>query len=162
MLGGQSQQYKEMYEDAMDVAKKHLFFRPLTDDSADILLSGMAFAVGKSAVHLKPETQHLTCFAGGMVAIAAKLFERPDELDIGRKLTEGCVWAYNSTPTGIMPEVFRAISCQDESDCTWDPRILYNALEDDDRPLYELQQRAREEGIIPGMLSINNKRYHLR
>ena len=162
MLGGQSQQYKEMYASSMDVAKKHLFFRPLTTENADILLSGMAFATGKRAVHLKPETQHLACFAGGMLAIGAKIFERPDELDIGRKLTEGCIWAYNSTPTGIMPEAFRAISCGGKSDCTWDPRLMYNSEVDDGRPLYELQERAREEGLIPGMFSITNKRYHLR
>lgn len=162
MLGGRSPQYKDMYTKAMEVAKKYLFFRPLTNDSADILLSGLAHVTGETAINLRAEGQHLTCFVGGMVAIGAKIFNRPNELEIGKKLTEGCIWAYRSTPTGIMPEIFRAIPCESHSDCTWTPRVWYDSGEDDQTPIAVLEEKARKKNKVPGFLSITDKRYHLR
>ncbi|KAK2745411.1 phosphatidylinositol-3,5-bisphosphate 5-phosphatase [Myotisia sp. PD_48] len=163
MLGGRTPQYRKMYEKAMDVAKQHMFFRPLTKDGDDILLSGLVHVLGKSTVQLQPETQHLTCFVGGMVAMGAKIFDRPGELEIGKKLTEGCIWAYRNTPTGIMPEIFRAYPCEDEeSDCIWDPRIWFN-IEENESP-QELLDRAKEQGqvLMPGFQNIPSKSYHLR
>ena len=46
LLGGGilMEQYKRLYEFAMDTAIRHLLFRPMTPDNADILLSGTATA----------------------------------------------------------------------------------------------------------------------
>src|SRR5690625_4350810 len=103
MLGGQSAQYRKMYEDSMETAKKYLLFRPATVDADDILISGSVRASGgmKKPV-LNPGGQHLTCFVGGMVGIGAKIFNRPEEVSVARKLTDGCIWAYENTPTGVM------------------------------------------------------------
>ncbi|KAK2877217.1 hypothetical protein FQN49_001341 [Arthroderma sp. PD_2] len=163
MLGGRSSQYRQMYEKAMDVAKKHMFFRPLTEDGDDILFSGTVRAMSRSTITLEPESQHLTCFAGGMLAIGAKIFDRPDELDLGRKLVEGCIWAYNSMPAGVMPESFRAVQCMDEHPgCIWNPREWLNSDEDNQQPLEVLRQQAKEQGIFPGFKLISDPKYHLR
>ncbi|KAI1951321.1 hypothetical protein LOZ12_005635 [Ophidiomyces ophidiicola] len=164
MLGGQMPQYKEMYEAAMEVAKTHLFFRPRTATGEDILISGTAFAASKSMIDLKPEGQHLTCFSGGMVAIASKIFSLPKDLEIGRKLTEGCVWAYRNMPSGIMPEFFTAVPCDQKlhPKCTWTPRLWFHSEKDEKLTSGELAKKAREQGLIPGFLKIDNKEYHLR
>lgn len=54
---------------------------------------------------------HLTCFVGGMYALGSKVFNRPGDLDHARRLTNGCVWAYNITATGVMPEHFSVRRC---------------------------------------------------
>ncbi|KMU78017.1 alpha-mannosidase IC [Coccidioides immitis RMSCC 3703] len=164
MLGAQSSEYKEMYEVAMEVARKRLFFRPRTAAGEDILISGAAYAVGKSIVHLKPEGQHLTCFAGGMVALASKIFDIPNDLEIGKKLTEGCLWAYRSMPSGVMPEIFTAVACNETEDpsCTWSPRFWFHTKDDERMTTGELEKKAQKQGLIPGFLKIDNAQYHLR
>jgi mannosyl-oligosaccharide alpha-1,2-mannosidase len=162
LLGGRSSQYKEMYEKAIEVAKKELFFRPRTPHGDDILLSGQV-TVGVEDTHtLLAEGQHLTCFVGGMVAMAAKIFNRPDEVEIGRKLTEGCVWAYNSTATGIMPENFVTEPCINNTDCSWSPRLWYQSPEYEHLMDHELERKGRNQGMIPGFLSVWDRRYLLR
>ena len=41
-----------------------------------------------------------------MLAIGAKILDRPKDLEVAIKLGETCYWAYNSTSTGIGPEDF--------------------------------------------------------
>jgi mannosyl-oligosaccharide alpha-1,2-mannosidase len=109
LLGAATDQYRNMYTTMMDVAKEYLFFKPMNKNNLDILISGSVQIDENGEVRLKPEGQHLSCFVGGLVAIGSKVFERPDDLEVGRKLTEGCVWAYESTETGIMPEIFMTV-----------------------------------------------------
>ncbi|EEP80008.1 hypothetical protein UREG_04850 [Uncinocarpus reesii 1704] len=164
MLGGQSSQYREMYETAMEVARKHLLFRPRTSTGEDILISGTAHVASKSTTNLNPEGQHLTCFSGGMIALAAKIFDLPGDLEIGRKLTEGCIWAYRSMPSGIMPEIFTAVPCAEDEDsqCTWSPRFWFRTEDDEKMTTAELEKKAEDQGLIPGFLRVNNAQYHLR
>ncbi|KAF2685562.1 glycoside hydrolase family 47 protein [Lentithecium fluviatile CBS 122367] len=133
LLGGLVPKYKTMYEKSVEVVKKHLIFRPMLPNGEDILMSGKLFvpsAENSTKVgDLQPENAHLTCFAGGMFAMGAKLFDRPDDLEIAKKLTEGCIWSYNMTGTGIMPEVFDAVACEDREHCTWN-ETLYNEVLD--------------------------------
>lgn len=126
LLGGLTDQYKRLYEIAMAPIKKHIFFRPMTPENKDILMSGSAH-VDSAGVISEPQMQHLACFTGGMVGIGAKMFER-DELAIARKLTDGCIWAYNSTQTGIMPEMFRVVSCKGPGQCEWNEERWWRAV----------------------------------
>lgn len=64
-----------------------------------------------------------------MFAIGAKIFNRPDELDLAEKLTKGCIWAYHSTATGIMPEEFTALPCEDPTSCAWNETKWWDALD---------------------------------
>ncbi|CAK7198551.1 hypothetical protein SEUCBS139899_001214 [Sporothrix eucalyptigena] len=115
LLGGRDDTYRSMYIKAADAARQHLLFRPMIPDpdarGNDILMSGTVLSGGRASVDLVPEGQHLTCFAGGMFALGGKLFDRPADVDVGRKLTQGCIWAYNSFPTGLMPETFDLVPC---------------------------------------------------
>lgn len=122
LLGGLEDKYQKMYEMAIEASKKYLFFRPMLPDNRDILLSGSVTVKGESDGDdfvLQPEGTHLTCFVGGMLAIGAKIFDRSSDLDLARKVTDGCVWAYEATTTGIMPEHYLAVPCRNGVQCTW-------------------------------------------
>ncbi|KAF2025403.1 seven-hairpin glycosidase [Setomelanomma holmii] len=166
LLGGHSNQYRTLYEGAIETAKKHLFFRPMIPQKQNILISGTVRTGKLGTTKLDPEGQHLTCFAGGMVAMGAKIFDHPHDLDIARKLVDGCIWAYDSMPTGIMPETFKAIPCYGEDDCTWSTERWhaaakkgYNGDSADDT---DVQDIVKERGLQPGFASINDPRFLLR
>lgn len=135
LLGGHADQYKNMYERAANAITESLIFKPMTIDNRDILISGtmkvtVNISSGGFIYNLYPELEHLTCFAGGMFAMAGKIFNRPGDIDIGRKLTDGCVWAYESTTTGIMPEMLTAMECEKrEGDCPWNQTAYWRSLD---------------------------------
>jgi mannosyl-oligosaccharide alpha-1,2-mannosidase len=54
---------------------------------------------------LQPEQQHLSTFAGGMFGLGAKLLGRRKDMATAIALTDGAVWAYASTASGLMPEI---------------------------------------------------------
>jgi len=133
LLGGLEDKYRILYEQAIDVASEKLLYRPMTPNNDDILFSGewRAFSEmdGTPNGTLHPEAQHLACFVGGMYGLGAKLFNRPNDLELAIKLTEGCVWAYNSTATGIMPEGSELFPCEDKDNCEWDEAKYWDALD---------------------------------
>ncbi|KAH0556359.1 hypothetical protein GP486_005715, partial [Trichoglossum hirsutum] len=129
LLGGQ-EQYRRMYEKSVEAAKRHIFFRPMTPTGRDILISGSISASDEGPHSLIPDGEHLGCFTGGMLAMGAKIFEREEDLAVGTKLTEGCVWAYESTASGIMPEHFTLIPCQTK-DCAWNETRWLEAIASD-------------------------------
>ncbi|KAJ9647056.1 hypothetical protein H2199_002042 [Coniosporium tulheliwenetii] len=135
LLGGREDKYRTMYEKAIDAVKEKLLFRPMVPGGNDILFAG-SYNTGyppgageKPAPWLDAEGAHLTCFAGGMFALGAKVFEREEDLDIAAKLTEGCIWAYNATNSGIMPEQFFVVSCEDRKSCQWNETKWWEILD---------------------------------
>lgn len=161
LLGGLSKQYRTMYEDFVEVAKKYLFFRPMTVGDLDILISGMVNKFGVDKPRLNPKLEHLTCFTGGMLAIAGKIFNRPGDVEDGRKLADGCVWAYRSTLTGIMPESFRAVPCESREVCKWDENLWFKAINAQQEPDV-IKQQIKARQLSPGFSHIHDKRYLLR
>ena len=140
LLSGRAAQYKSLYLSSVATIKEHLLFRPMTPDNADILVSGAVKATinhtSQAVVReLVPENEHLTCFAGGMFALGGKLFNKPEDVEIGKKLTEGCVWAYESTATGLMPEAFTLARCEGAKNategCEWDEESYGRQLDPD-------------------------------
>ena len=166
LLGGLSRQYRTMYEDAMDAVRKKLMFRPMTRDGRDILSVG-TFSMASNHVIIGTPTArkttmvyegtHLTCFAGGMFAIGAKIFDIPSDLDIAKKLTDGCIWAYESTTTGIMPEIFEVVPCESITDCAWNETRWREAL-DPDRKRREQQARLFNENRRANLERTANQR----
>lgn len=125
LLGGLEAKYRSMHEKTVAAVKKHLLFRPMVKDEADILFSAKA-KVSTDATRPLPErinreyeVTHLTCFLGGMFAMGAKIFESEEDLEVGRRLTDGCVWAYSSMPAGIMAEYAQITPCADANACPW-------------------------------------------
>jgi mannosyl-oligosaccharide alpha-1,2-mannosidase len=138
LLGGLNDQYESMYKYAMDAVRDRLLFRPMTKDGRDVLFVGAMkeSKIPEGKEHVKTlgegmqyEGQHLTCFAGGMFAIGARIFGIKGDLEIAQKLTDGCVWAYESTATGIMPEVFHLVPCPYRDDCAWNETRWWEALD---------------------------------
>lgn len=171
LLGGLTSQYKEMYLAALAPIKKHIFFRPMLPDNADVLISGSARAIaGDVAAQYKG--QHLGCFTGGMVGIGAKIFDSPADMEIARKLVDGCIWAYNHTQTGIMPEVFFMHPCKDPENCKWDAAAYHKDIisetpsDPHSRQIEDKTQQAqylmKENRIPEGFTQISDSRYILR
>ncbi|ORY09726.1 glycosyl hydrolase family 47-domain-containing protein [Clohesyomyces aquaticus] len=133
LLGGQVEKYRTMYEKSIETVKQNLIFRPMLPNNDDILFSG-ALSVPptkpeKGKGEFQAESAHLTCFAGGMFAMGAKIFDRKEDLEIAAKLTEGCVWSYNMTSTGIMPEAFIAVPCENTKQCEWNQTKYWAVLD---------------------------------
>jgi mannosyl-oligosaccharide alpha-1,2-mannosidase len=124
LVGGVLPMYESMYRDAMDTAIRHNLFRPMTPDEADILVAGAVRIVSEAGqpnrVTLEPKGEHLTCFAGGMMTLGGRLMQNDTHVDLGRKLTDGCIWTYKALPSGIMPELFHMSPCASRASCSWD------------------------------------------
>ena len=124
LIGGRDDedQVKTMYDLAMTTAINNIFFQPMIPDNKDILMSGAVTVDSNNRIRLNPQGQHLGCYTGAMVAIGAKIFEKPEQMNTARKLVDGCVWAYDSMPSGIMPEQFSMVPCEMNSNCQWDEK----------------------------------------
>lgn len=170
MLGGLVDQPRKMYEIVMEIAKKYLFFRPLTPGNEDILISGELRAVADGRVDLISKGQHLGCFVGGMVGIGSRIFSRPDDLEIAKKLTNGCVWAYASQVTGIAPEVFTVINCRPDDDCEWSDEKWHQAVQEvnihEKTPGKTMDEMVhltiQNDHLAPGFTHLQDRRYILR
>ena len=124
LIGGRDDedQIKTMYDLAMTTAINNIFFQPMIPDNKDVLMSGAVTVDSNNRIRLNPQGQHLGCYTGAMVAIGAKIFEKPEQMNTARKLVDGCVWAYDSMPSGIMPEQFSMVPCEMNSNCQWDEK----------------------------------------
>ena len=140
LLGGLSSQYESMYKDAITTVKEKLIFRPMTKTNRDIRFAGtwkrdlLEPSPGQDKDfkdHFEYEAQHLTCFAGGMFALGAKIFQLDEDLELARQLTDGCVWAYEATATGVMPELFHLTPCDAGQPCIWNETRWWQFVESD-------------------------------
>lgn len=163
LLGGQDLIYRKMYEKSMDTAIKHTLFRPSTPENWDMLSPGFVRVEGSSQF-LDPQLQHLGCYAGGMFALGGKLFQNQEHVKIGRKITDTCVWAYKSSPAGIMPEVSRLLECTNTTTCEWDEKAWQEAAQSRSEKDHEEDphQNIANLRLPSGFTSINDRRYLLR
>lgn len=118
LTGGLVPIYETMYRVSAQVIINELLYRPMLPDDHRILFLG-EYHDDRDPKFLS-ESQHLTCFAGGMFGLAARTFGLEAHGDIGDQLARGCGWAYGSFPTGVMPEIFDLIACESISGCIWD------------------------------------------
>jgi mannosyl-oligosaccharide alpha-1,2-mannosidase len=182
LLNNSIADYRSMYLNALDPIKQHLLSRPMTPTNEDILFPQTYRAYKDNAAAL-PQMQHLSCFAGGMFAQGSRLFSRPADLETARRITNGCIWAYNATATGIMPEHFFFLPCVSSSSssasaapCIWNETAWRAALWDDSHhdPLFQQRnhRKMRLDDRIDhavnhtdcprGMTSLSNREYRLR
>ncbi|EXJ58355.1 hypothetical protein A1O7_05780 [Cladophialophora yegresii CBS 114405] len=161
LLGRQTDLYKTMWKAASEQIKEHLLFRPAIPNTnrTDVLFSGTAVKVpDREYITLETKVQHLACFAGGIFALASRIFEEPQDLKLATQLTNGCVWAYLNTPTGIMPESFSVMRCPHE-----DPRECeeaYRVLEGHGQPV--CLNGVCTDMLPPGFLEVSDPTYRLR
>jgi mannosyl-oligosaccharide alpha-1,2-mannosidase len=131
LLGGQLDNYKTMFEKAMDAANNKLIYRiMIPNEKRELLAAGdLSVSPYTTSPFMAHYVTHLTCFAGGMFAMGAKIFDRPADLEIAAKLTDGCVWAYESTATGIMAEKMQAVACDSRKSCPWNETKWWEAVD---------------------------------
>ncbi|KAK4230316.1 glycoside hydrolase [Podospora fimiseda] len=106
LFSGAEPKYLALTRNFLSAAKKYLLFRPFVPQNDDILMAGNRNVdiQTNNPYPIDPETEHLACFIGGTYALAGRLLSSPEDVSVGAKLTRGCVYAYKSFPTGIMPE----------------------------------------------------------
>ncbi|KAK2058397.1 family 47 glycosyl hydrolase [Colletotrichum caudatum] len=122
LLGGLDKTYEKMYVASMAIVEQHLLFRPMTEDNVDILFAGDAQVHPDRVDHIA-ETQHSSCFAGGMLGLGGKLFAIDSHVELGNRLARGCAWAYDAMPAGVMPEISNMMACFSTMEqCPWDER----------------------------------------
>lgn len=166
LLGDTQSIYGDMYLKSMRAAREHLLYRPMTPKGDDVLFFGNAQVTrtnGKMDVKLDTEATHLTCFAGGMLALGGRLFADDEHLAVAGRLTRGCVWAYASTPTGVMPELAHLQACPspDGDPCPWsDARWHEGVIARSSRA--DVKKTVADERLPPGFTSIPDRRYILR
>ncbi|OCK78404.1 glycoside hydrolase family 47 protein [Lepidopterella palustris CBS 459.81] len=163
LLGGQEPVYRKLYERSMEVVENHMLFRPMLPGGEDVLISGDVKVLGGKPV-LDPEGQHLTCFAGGMFALAGRLFDYKHHVDIGAKLTKGCVYTYKAMPSGIMPEIFDMVACESQKSCPWNQTKWEADVIQRSYPVYsdDALRAAKKERLPKGFTAIKDRRYLLR
>lgn len=108
-VGGAIDQYRRMYIESVESMRKYLIKEGKVRNRSELLFLGELFNdifSGKMC--------HLACFVPGMLAIGAKILDRPEDLEIAIKLAETCYWSYNVTLTGLGPEEFWFLTSTDE------------------------------------------------
>jgi mannosyl-oligosaccharide alpha-1,2-mannosidase len=177
MLGGRTDQYRKMYDAALAAAKEVLFYRVLNPENKDILVPGTYRYRSKKKSDRIPAGQHLTCFAGGMVALASRIFSQPEDLETARQLVEGCLWSYESMPSGIGAETFTPAICAPANsslgfqagECLWSEESWHRAILTHSNSLGDVESLAERAQIVidarklaPGFVSVDDTRYLLR
>ena len=168
LTGGQLPIYETMYKKAMDVAPKHLFYKPLTPSNEDILVSSAFHTKDGSASKgsLDTQGQHLVCFLGGMLAIGSKLLDRPQDQELAEKLANGYVYVYQAFPQKVMPETWHMVACATE-ECPWDEAIWRKKVAaansiSSSASVEEVTAAIREDALPQGFARIPDRRYILR
>ncbi|KAL1838575.1 hypothetical protein VTJ49DRAFT_2502 [Mycothermus thermophilus] len=171
LVGGLLPVYRELYETSMETAIRHNLFRPMLPDEKDVLISGHVY-VGKhdgrlNEPLLRPEAQHLVCFAGGMFALGGRLIQNDTHVKIGEKLMDGCVWTYQAMPTGIMPESFHMLPCESADHCPWDEdkwrqAVLKKINLNPNMDAKDADAEIARRRIPKGFTAVSDPRYLLR
>ncbi|KAL7919317.1 glycoside hydrolase family 47 protein [Trichoderma austrokoningii] len=150
LLGGLEAKYKKLYEDTIEATNEWLLYRPMVDGDWNILFPAKVSTNGNPSNDLIAtfEVTHLTCFIGGMYGLGGKIFGREKDLEIAKQLTDGCVWAYQSTISGIMPEGFQVSPCPTLEKCEFNQTLWYEALDPSkewrDQQMAEWKQQVAE------------------
>lgn len=148
LLGGLDASYETMWMRAASAIDKALIFRPMTPTNEDILFTGSARADGTGPIELSPEATHLGCFGGGMYGLAGKLFEVPEHVEVGVRLSRGCAWGYSTFPTGVMPESMVLVPCDSRDSCRFEEE--------------KFAKPAADRSLPKGIFRSGDKRYLLR
>ncbi|KAF7732817.1 hypothetical protein EC973_000092 [Apophysomyces ossiformis] len=101
LVQGSVPQYARMYIESVDNMKHHMLRQVIGSEL--LFLPPYNTRMGKPSNN---NMEHLTCFVPGMLAIGAKIFDRPDDLTAAKGLLETCVYMYRTSPTGLCPEAW--------------------------------------------------------
>lgn len=153
LLQGAEPMYDTLSRGFLNAANKHMLFRPMLPHNNDILISGNTVAGKHGTARLDPESEHLACYLGGAFALGGRLLGRPDDVEIGAKLTRGCMYTYQSMPSGVGPERWNMVACESRESCKWSEDVW----EEEKKKRYEW-----EEHLPKGFTTAKDPRYILR
>lgn len=160
--------------------------RALNPEDIPLIIPGDVRVRDKNAggMSVQPRGQHLTCFAGGMLGLAGRIFNRAADLDIAEQLTNACVWSYNSTSTGIGPEIYQFAPCggvddsQTGSKCAYSDAKWHQAVLESWRPgsagdppeteagkqeiAEKVEGTIKARRVPPGFVNVADRKYILR
>ncbi|KAI8145813.1 glycoside hydrolase [Fennellomyces sp. T-0311] len=102
LTDGSIPQYGHLYLQSIDNMKRYML-RQLPN-TGFLFLPPYDTRTGQS----KNFMDHLACFAPGMLAMGAQIFDRPEDMVIAKGLLETCVYMYRSSATGLCPETWLA------------------------------------------------------
>jgi mannosyl-oligosaccharide alpha-1,2-mannosidase len=97
-----------------------------------------------------------------MVGIAAKVFDRGEDMEVARRLMEGCLWLYENMPQGIMPELLHLTACSTGNGCSWSTanwHMAVNAWIGGEDPV---EDKISKHRLPLGVAKIDDTRYILR
>jgi mannosyl-oligosaccharide alpha-1,2-mannosidase len=118
LLGGQPPVYQTMYEKAMDRATQQSLFVPMTPTNEDILMAGQVWA-GSYHNQVSTTVEYSSCALGGSMALGSKLFGRGRDLDMAKRLVDGCIWTCKAWSHGVMPLAASMVTCPRTPSCPW-------------------------------------------
>lgn len=151
LLGGLESKYEKLHVDAIEAINEWLLYRPMSDDDWDVLFPAKAALDPNRAMDAEYEITHLTCFIGGMYGLGAKIFNREKDIETAIKLTDGCVWAYQLTASGLMPEVSRVLPCPTLEKCEFNQTLWWDTLDLArgwrERKMAEIEAKLKEDEL---------------
>lgn len=131
LLGGLEPKYQKLYEDSVAAINEWLLYRPMIEGDWDALFTAKVAVSADPDGFFSPEYEvtHLTCFIGGMYGLGGRIFGREQDIEIAKKLTDGCVWAYDSMPSGLMPEHSHVVACPTLDKCEFNQTVWWEKLD---------------------------------
>jgi len=166
LFSGATSQYRKLFASAATAIKEHLLFRPAILHDEDVLIPGDVNYNGQLSLSKQTRElrlQHLSCFSGGMFALSGKVFQNDEHLAIARKLVEGCLWGYEVTATGIMPEIMRMMSCPFlDKPCDLDEQEWHQNVNATNPGIEAPEEKVLIHHLPPGVTGIPDRRYLLR
>jgi len=116
LLRGTESQYGRMYTSVIESARAHLM--KIYDLEPP---GGKNFTVLGDVERgvFSPVVNHLICYSGAMMGLGARLLNREEDLDLALRYVDTCVWAYESTRSGVGPDL--AIMGASDGYTRWQP-----------------------------------------
>ncbi|KAJ9097797.1 hypothetical protein QFC19_006665 [Naganishia cerealis] len=101
LIGGATNQFANMYTQAIDKAREHLFANLTYYPGREMMTISTYYHSGRGLAY---NLEHLTCFAGAMLGLGSRLLDRAQDLETGSTFTKTCYHMGASTPSGLQPE----------------------------------------------------------
>lgn len=118
--------------------------------------------IAAADIKTEAQAQHLGCFAGGMVAIGAKIFSVESDMELAQELVESCLWGYEVSPLGVLPEIIHTVPCGEKEDCNWDEEKWHAEVRNHYGRDSNITAIIEKESLPPGITKFDDKRYILR
>ncbi|KAI1296086.1 hypothetical protein EDD11_007584 [Mortierella claussenii] len=122
LLDGKPTQYKDSFVKTMESIHKYMVMLP-DNKSQDYAIVGSVDSGSKNA---HAEMEHLACFIAGSLAMGSKYFDRPQDLELAKKVAEGCYMGYHSSVTGIGPEEMKFEAGKEPRTFSVNPNTFYS------------------------------------